>query len=194
MQRTRRTLVWSLVAVLVVALAVTSITAFAKPVLGQHIAGSYRVMMMYQGQEIPHLATFTSDGAVTATFVPLICNPGNSPAARSFTLAHGSWDVVLHRGVPVLAFNLLSDQWEAPVVLNADGSVTSKDAYAGAVQIVGTAALTGLPVKGHASLSFPKGEFQGGCSGTPILVEFSAEPIPALSLPPGKGTDNPDQG
>ena len=181
MQRTRRTLGWTLAAALVVALAATSFTALAKPVLGRQIAGSYRVVMMYQGQEFPHLATFTSNGAVIATFMPMVCGGDKASATRSFTVAHGSWDVVMRKGRPVLVFNLLSDEWVAPLVVHPDGRVDGKGAHGGVVQVVGRAPLSGLPVKGQASISF-----QGGCGGVkePFLVSFTAESIPAASNPP----------
>jgi hypothetical protein len=190
--RTRRTVAWAIAATLVIAFAATSFTAFGKPLIGQHIAGSYRVVMKYQDLELPHVATFTSDGAVFATFVPLICASGGS-SSRTFTTAHGSWDVTIQKGVPVLVFNILSDEWDAPVVLNADGSVSAKGAHGGTVQVVGTAPLTGLPVNGHATLAFLDDQFQGGCSKNPIAVEFSAEPIPARS-PSDKLSDDSNQG
>ena len=54
MQRTRRTLGWTLIAVLLVALAVTSFKAFAEPAFSRQIAGS-SVVMMYPGGRDPHL-------------------------------------------------------------------------------------------------------------------------------------------
>ena len=82
-------------------------------------------------------------------------------------------------GRPVLQFNLLSDQWNAPVLLDPKGNVESKDAYMGQVQMSGGAILTTGPVKGRARLQFPD-NFQGGCSKGGIDVDFVATRIPAV--------------
>jgi hypothetical protein len=180
MQKTRRTIGLTLVAALIAALAVTSFKAFAEPEFNRLIAGSYRVVMSYQGQEMPFLATFTSDGAVTSTFIPLICGSRNDASQPGlFTLAHGSWDVSMIKGRPVLQFTVLSDQWNSPVVLDPKGNVDAQNAYKGQVQINGRAFLRPGPVKGRARLQFPS-NFEGGCSNDGIDVDFAAVRIPAV--------------
>jgi hypothetical protein len=164
--------------VLFATLAVTSFKVFAEPAFNKKIAGSYRVVMLYQGDELPHVSTFTADGAVMTTFVPLTCD--GAPGAL-FTPMHGSWEISLQKGRPVLLFNLLSDQWNSPVHLSQDGSVKALNAYLGPVQIIGTALLTTGPVKGRADIRFPANQFQGGCSGKAITVDFVAERIPPVS-------------
>jgi hypothetical protein len=67
------------------------------------------------------------------------------------------------------------------VHLSQDGSVKALNAYLGPVQIIGTALLTTGPVKGRADIRFPANQFQGGCSGKAITVDFVAERIPPVS-------------
>lgn len=90
----------------------------------------------------------------------------------------------MQEGRPVLTFNLLSDQWDMPVVLDNKGDVYAEGSYGGPVRVIGTAPLTTGVVKGQATIAFSKGTSQGGCSESPILVGFTAERIPAAAHPP----------